>query len=346
MKQHEREYFVSTIRSGAFTFRIPEITLKVYTPKIEDESEACYIYNQAYSEAYEEGVMTTDENLEWMIEKGLWTGEDEEVISGLQKDLEHLRVEIFKNRDSEGLVEEIRKGIRKGEKQLADQGQKKAEFLGNTCEGIASLEKARYQIRTCTFLNGGLYDFSGITIDQVLSANNRAVLKESQIRELALNEPWKVAWYMRDIQGYNLFFGEGRELSPDQKNLVIWSKMYDNVNESMDSPPDEVIQDHDMLDGWFVVQRKKREKEKAEKEFDGKLGNDKISNSDEVFVMANSPKHREKIHDMNDFTAKMIKKQRSNTIAKKGDVGQDDFMDVRLEKRNASNESYKDKFRR
>jgi len=62
--------------------------------------------------------------------------------------------------------------------------------------------------------------------------------------------------------------------------------------------------------------------------------------------MAKSPKHRGQIHDMNDLTSKMIKKQRSRTITSKGDVGQDDFMDVKLEKRSASNESYKDKFRR
>jgi hypothetical protein len=226
MKQHEREYFVATIRSGTFTFRTQEITLKVHSPKIEDEPEACYVYNEAYNDAYEEGVMTIDENLEWMIEKGLWATEDEETILGLEKDLENLRVEIFNNRESENLVEEIRKGIRAGEDQLLHKMNEKSEFIGNTCEGIASIEKARYQIKMSTFLNGGLYSFSaGIDIDEVLSASNKATLKESKIRDLALNDPWKVSWYMRDIQGYSLFSGEGLELTPNQKNLVIWSKI-------------------------------------------------------------------------------------------------------------------------
>ena len=346
MKQHEREYFVSTIRSGAFTYRTPEITLKVYAPRIEDEPEACYVYDQAYAEAYEDGVMTTDENLEWMMEKNLWTPEDDEIISRLKKDLENLRVEIFNNRENEGLVYEIRRGIRKGEEQLADQNRKKTEFISNTCEGIASIEKARYQIKTCTFLNGGPYDFSSINVDQLLSSYNSAILKESVIRDLALNDPWKVAWYMRDIQNYTLFFGEGRDFTPDQKNIVVWAKMYDNVSESMDSPSNEVVKDHDMLDGWFILQRKKREKDKAQKEFDEGSKNDKISGADEVFVMAKSKKHRKKIEDMNDLHSKMIKRQRSKTIAKHGSVGQDSFMDVKLGNRQASNQAYKDKFRR
>tara|TARA_R110002020_G_scaffold103752_17_gene243198 strand:+ start:4483 stop:5472 length:990 start_codon:yes stop_codon:yes gene_type:complete len=323
-----------------------EITLHVYAPKVEDEHEACHVYNEAYAKAYDEGIMTTDETLEWMVSKELWKEEDEERISGLQEDLEHLRVEIFNNRENEGLAEEIRKGIRKGEEQLKEQIDKKGEFIGNTCEGIASIEKARYQIRTCTYLNGGVYDFSSIGIDEVLSANNRAILKEGDVRDLALNEPWKVAWYMKDVQGYTLFPADGRELTPDQKNLVIWSKMYDNVSESMESPPDDVVKDHDMLDGWFIVQRKKREKDKAEKEFDGKLGNDKISGADEVFVMAKGKKHRKNIHEMNDATAKMHKKQRSRKIHSKGSAGQDDFMDVKLNRQQASHEQYKDKFRR
>jgi hypothetical protein len=49
--------------------------------------------------------------------------------------------------------------------------------------------------------------------------------------------------------------------------------MYDNVYESMECPPDEVIKDDDMLDGWFIQQHKDREKKLKEKSTDEKFGN-------------------------------------------------------------------------
>ena len=39
--------------------------------------------------------------------------------------------------------------------------------------------------------------------------------------------------------------------------IVIWSKMYDNVQESIDAPIQSVMEDDDALDGWFIVQNRK-----------------------------------------------------------------------------------------
>ena len=40
--------------------------------------------------------------------------------------------------------------------------------------------------------------------------------------------------------------------------------MYDNVYESHERPNDKIIEDDDCLDGWFIVQRRKHEKDKNE----------------------------------------------------------------------------------
>ena len=44
----------------------------------------------------------------------------------------------------------------------------------------------------------------------------------------------------------------------DQKNILILSRMYDNVQESLDCPADDIMQDDDMLDGWFIHQKNKK----------------------------------------------------------------------------------------
>ena len=143
-----------------------------------------------------------------------------------------------------------------------------------------------------------------------------------------------------DVYGYRVC------LSIDQKNIIVWSRMYDNIQESMDCPSDDVIQDDDMLDGWFIVQRKKQEKEKAKAELESGLTNSKISNSDEIFVVAGSKGDAERINDMNDIHGVMTKKERMAVIQKQGEAKDLDFRDQQLKVRRQSNEQYKGKFGR
>src|SRR5690606_30951918 len=145
------------------------------------------------------------------------------------------------------------------------------------------------------------------------------VLSDTECRELARNEPWRSLWFLNDSKAYHIFNDNGRELTIDQKNILIWSKMYDNIQESPDCPSDDVVDDDDMLDGWFILQKRKREKDRAEAELESSTKSQKIKNASEVFVMT-SQKDADRVERMNDTTASMIKKQRLETIKKQGTV--------------------------
>lgn len=346
MKHHDREYFISRIRCGYYIIRENGITLKIYTPTPEEEFEINEIYRDAYERAVYDDFKTEDEMLLWMRERELWTEEDDDKIEGLKKDLERLKVEIFNARNNETLKEKIRMYIRTGEKQLSKQYEKKNSFQMNTCEGVALLEKSIAFLKRCTFLNGQLYDFESIQVDDLLSKYYAMVLNDSQIRELSRNEPWRSLWVLNESNCVKLFSNDSRTLSIDQRNLLIWSKMYDNVQESIDCPSEDVIEDDDMLDGWFIVQRKKREKERAEAEMENTIKNEKIKNSSEIFMVAQTPKDANRINNMNDTTGKIVKQQRFNLIKQKGEVSQIEFQDEKLKIMQQSNNMFKDKFRR
>jgi hypothetical protein len=121
--------------------------------------------------------------------------------------------------------------------------------------------------------------------------------------------------------------------------------MYDNVQESLECPSDDIIEDDDMLDGWFISQRKKREQEKAEAEVEGTM-NEKVANSSEVYVVAKSEKDHQRIESLNNPHAKMVKKQRMAVIKEKGEASQLDFHDEKLKMRAKQTQQYKEKFRR
>jgi len=169
-------------------------------------------------------------------------------------------------------------------------------------------------------------------------------LSESKIRELARTEPWRTLWQLNSSETFKLFSNNGRELSHDQKNLLVWSTMYDNVQESMDCPTEDVINDDDMLDGWFLIQTKKRKEEKSSNELDNM--NPKIANSQEVYIMANSQEDRQRIDNLNSREANFIKKQRSDIIKQKGDASQLDFQDEKLKMGRQQTEGIRRQFRR
>jgi hypothetical protein len=291
--------------------------------------------------------MTEDQSVEWMRSRNLWTDEDEEKTKQLKKDLDTLRVEIFNNRNKPELRERIRKYIRAAEEALNKQSNKKSSFISNTCEGIAMVEKSCEFIKTCTYYGGDKYDFDRLSVEFVLHLFQEKMLSEKQIRDVARNEPWRSVWMLRDSNTYKLFSNTDRELSVDQKNLLVWSRMYDNIQESMDCPTDDVIEDDDLLDGWFIVQRKKREKEQAEADFDNSTQNEKIKNSGEIFVVASNKQEADKVDMLNDIHGNIVKKQRMAKIKASDGVASDlEFQDVKINMQARSNQMFKDNFRR
>ena len=183
--------------------------------------------------------------------------------------------------------------------------------------------------RRCCFAEGKPLSFNDIDLQDLFHKYNSLILADTQTRELARNEPWRSLYILKDE--LELFSNEkGRHLSLDQKGLLIWSRMYDNVQESIECPTDDVIADDDMLDGWFIIQRKKAESEKAKSELEERTQNEKIMNSDEVYVFTDSKKEAKTIEGMNSLDASMIKKERFGLIKQQGSAKDQDFRDQKI----------------
>lgn len=346
MKFHEREYFVSRIRSGMYIFNTNNITLKVLPPTIEDELFINEAFRDAYVNAMKQGLMTEEDMIEWMISKNLWSEEEDKKIEGTKKDIDNLKKGMFKARFQSNTRETGRRYLRAAEQNLKKLTAKRETNYQNTCEGVAFSRKITEQMRRCVFCGNEPYDFKMIDEGSLWMSLATVFLKESEVREVARTEPWRSVWLTKDDTGISLFDTKNRELNVDQKNILVWSKMYDNVQESMECPGDDVIDDDDLLDGWFIVQREKQESERSTNAVDNAISNDKISNSQEIFVTAQTREDADKIEAANSYQAAMVKKEREATLKKKGNVVDLDFRDRRLELQQQSNELYKSKFRR
>ena len=346
MKQHAREYLISRIRSGLYMIEHAGLMLTIKPPTIEQTLESNLVYAKSYDEAFEEGIMSEDDIDDWMLEKGLWTQEDDKTIEGIKKDIETLKIKIYENRHKNDVKEMARKYLRAAEKGLVKQYQKKTQFIANTCEGLAKTDQHRWLIRNCTFCDGKKFHFDDIILDEIITLHQEEILGESSIRELARNEPWKSLWAIREHVNLDLFANTKSELTVDQKNITVWSMMYDNIQEAAETPSDDVIEDDDVLDGWFILQRRKRDTEKATNDFESSTHNEKIKNSSEIFVMSHNREDAERVDGMNTLHSKIVKKQRNALIQSRGEVGQDQFADERLGFTQRQNQMFKDKFKK
>lgn len=344
MNSYEREYFVSRLRSGVYYLKLDDVRIKILTPTIEDEFFANELFFEVFDQARSDEILMQEEMYDWMISKGLWSKEKDEKINVCKKDIEKLKVEMFQNRSKEKLRETIRLYLRAAEKGLAKFQAEKDDLFSKTCEGIALQEKMMFLFGKCCFIDNKPIDIKEFDLTSLYYEYNSLQLNEKQIRELARNDPWRLCWYSKDHSP--LFANDkNRTLSNDQKGMLIWSNMYDNIQESMDCPTEEVINDDDMLDGWFIIQKRKQKSEKAKSELEAKTSNEKIANSDEIMVVTDSAKEAENIHSMNSFGAEIIRQQRLNTVKRLGGATDLDFEDRKIDIQNEQHKMIKDKRR-
>lgn len=344
MNTYDREYFVSRLRSGVYLISLNGVQIRVLSPTVEDEYYSNEVFRTAYDAAFVESIFTEDEMWEWMRSRDLWSDEKDNKIEGIQKDIDKLKVGMFEQRMNTAMVDQARRYIRAGEKAKSELVLEKHDLFSKTCEGLASQEKSEALFEKCCYIGKELLNCEDIDMSSLFYEFNRMLLNEKQLRELARNDPWRLSWLMKDHK--SLFSNpDDRELSPDQKGILIWSNMYDNIQESTECPTEDVIKDDDMLDGWFIIQRQNQEAEKNKVEME-KRTNSKIANSDEILVMASTNKEASTIHSMNSIHSDTIRKQRLATARKKGVAVDMDFQDKRIDIMNQHHENFKEQRRR
>jgi len=339
MNFSEREYFVSRVRSGFYIVDFNGLELKVLAPTVEDNYMSNREYKKVYERCLSEGIMTQEEMLEWMYTRGLWSEEKEAKLTELQQNLKTLKEKIYLERFDQKIVDTTRLYLRRTEEVIKDRETEKNSYFKNTCDSLAYEERAAYLFSRCCYLKGNKFEFEDKNYTNAYYEWILQVLDSTSVRELARTEPWRSIWNLRDVT--KIFpKDDERELTYDQKNIVSWSTMYDSINESHEPPPENVIQDDDMLDGWFIVQKKKREQEKNESEMEKRVGGN--ANHSEVYVVAKSELDDKLFNQANSPAAKMIKRQRNAVIDKQEGQATDlDFVDTKFKLQRESNRQFK-----
>jgi hypothetical protein len=339
-----REFLISSIRSGVVYTKNP--TLCIYPPTIEQVIESYEVYQNAFLEAQNEDIMTVEETESWMKAIGIWQKTDEEELEQLPKDLEDAKFKLYENRKDTYFLKYGKSTIRSIERILAEKLHKKNAYYSNTCESYAEMHRLTWILTQTTYKKEKLYHIEKI-IESIVEQYQNSVISDNTIRYLARNEPWRSLWITNTKGQFKLFFNaDNVDVTLNQKNLVLWSQTYDNIQESIDPPSNDVIEDDDLLDGWFIAQKKKRAKEKNQKELEAISKNEKLNSSKELFVTNRKNISPKEIDELNTDQAKWIKKQRIEAIRKNGVVSYENLPDIQMEGRQQINEQFKNHTKR
>jgi len=294
------------------------------------------IYEECLNEYTYTDLLTDDELENFLLEYEYWSPELEAEVKTLIDNMEQLKVDLYNYvfRERERLT--ARKLLEVSRNRYHELYAQKHCFDYLTINGLSTLIKSQFVIYStlCDKQGKRLFNPKNFWLDPehisttALNKYNAALLNESGYREISRTDPWRSAW---NIRGNNDMFGKFPvDYSDEQRIVTTWSSLYDRVYESSDCPDDEIIEDDDILDGWMIIKRRERNDNAIKRRGENTLKNDRIANSDEIFIVANSNDDIRRVDSMNDNVGKLLKKQRSNVLLKEKEVKDTDLPDIKL----------------
>ncbi len=327
------EKILNRIIQGRLRLKLGDLVLFIHDPSHDLIEESFDIYDESYNRAYYSGVYVKREILEILLTYDLWSPLDDKRADEIEKQIEELKVQAFLNFYSSKKLKGIKQQLRYMEKEMIKYKMKKMQLDHVTCAGVAHFARRGWLLsKTTTIEDGSLFDFSSISLTSIMEIWNKNTIITSDMRKLARMNTWRQMWSSSKKRG-NVFGTASCNLSENQLHLTQFSLMYDNVYESGEAPQDKVIEDDDCLDGWFIVQRRKHEKDRKEREVEDMIQNPKIKDSDEIFLVAKDQEHAQEIYGLNDPMARNVVKQRQQKF-KQGhgeNVKFTEFDDVKME---------------
>ena len=342
----ERQKIATKLVSGVVRVKHTMGEYFIHEPTMLQKSISEDVYEERLESCIEAGVLSEDEILDKLISVGLWSDFEQSELDLIPELLSKMKMNLYLAYKALKQRKDLEKEIDDLKKKFSYLTRKRNIFRLHTAEGSSEAYKYKYLIccntRNCEneliWKNTNyLEDRSGI-VDVLIEYYFRSQPSEELLRELVRQEPWRSLWN-NGKSSEGIFGKPSCQLTPSQKALMSWSRIYDNVYESPEAPPEEVIENDDLMDGWLTYQSKKREEDKKKNSASEKATGVK---GDEVFLMADSENDASRVFALNNAQGKSILKTRQKQMkkAKKGLPAEKTF-DAQMEMREMAMEQFK-----
>ena len=258
MDINQRDMLVGQIRSG-YIYLSRNIKLKPMS--IDLFNESMFVYQDAYTEAVSQELMSLEDSFLFLETNEVFTKRDQLDVDNLQNSLEDRQEELYQQKRNKRERKSIRRQIKDIKTSISIRLNKKNSLYEHTCEYYADTKKNFWLLPKLAMCKKKNINPSPRYLSSLYS---QSIIQEEKIRDLALQDPWRSLWVMKDVN--NLFYN--KEYNFNQKNIILWSITYDNIRQSMDAPDEQWYKEHDIIDAWFVWSNRKSKKEKAVNELE------------------------------------------------------------------------------
>jgi hypothetical protein len=286
--------------------------LYIVAPSLTDRLYAARLYVKIFEEHKKENAYTSEEMLGVLKQEGLWTNEDGKRFDKLKKIIDDTKMELYQLKVSFKKLDKCRTKLKNLKEEFFTLYVKQNTYTESTCEFAARYFKMLYLLwsglRNKNNVNpyAEFYQIGEEIINLMFTTHYNNQIPDTTLRKIARSNEWKGYWgaVKSGVQCFSAPFME------NFFTLLQWTRFYDSIIESVDCPSDDIIEDDDLLDGWMLFNRKKREDEKKKAALDEKGHGQK---GDALFIMAEDQEHADQIYQMNDMAAKQMIKSRLDT---------------------------------
>jgi hypothetical protein len=294
------------------------------------------------------GWPNQDSILATLIDNKLWTKDGDFQLSNLLKQIDNLKIELYKSFYSPHKQKSTRSRLNSAKQSYNKYYAIRHCMDHATIEGFCDNLKNQYLLYHSLYLQNNntkisdIYLIDDYDLDPIAREINSYSIDISQFRKLARCDIWKSYW---SANKESLFDKSTINLTDEQRTLLVFSRMYDSARESPDSPPEPVFDDDDMFDGWLLLQHEKYKDDKKSRQTELGLG-DKMSKAQEMFIVAKNLDDAKEVHSLNSENSKSIIRERSNAIKKSSGLDVTELPDVKRDIQKQSQEMFKQKFRK
>lgn len=333
---------LNRILSGEIRCRLGDDVFRICPPTPSQLYELEELCEDVEYQAGLFGVMSNDEMYNFMLENNLWNLNKENQVESLPLIVDRLKIELwqsyvgFKGKQ----CDQLRSQIIKNNATLQELMNEKHKYDLYTISGLLSLFKVEYLINCNLYKNEHRINInSDVNLLRKLTNyyfDNQ--LSDDDIRNLSKNYYWKSIWGTGKTS-YELFGVSSIWLTKEQRSLIGWSKLYTNIYENIDCPPEHVIEDDMLLDGWLLLQNKIKNEER-----ENKIGNkhkDNLPHSSEVFIPVETKEDAARVNKLNSPHAMAVKKQRMKMLEKYGKVREENMPDSQIAMQRQAIQQYK-----
>jgi len=312
---YKTNFKLYSILNGYFNITVNNKQYKVVYPSIEVKYRAEELYINIMEDGKFETEYLKDYEVESILRKNnMWNNEMQDKLDSCSKLMDESKMELcreFFNTDRRCEIKKMTRGIKDSMQELSaikhSMDYLKLEYFATSMKNQYIISQRILNADGSQVFSQDYSELDSRELSKFLKPIENRTVTGTDLRNIVKSDTWS-SYNVKDN-----IFGPSVQLNDDQRNLLALQRMYNNVRQHPECPSDEIIDDDDALDGWFLLQKDKKKKEKIKNSLLKKVGG-KIKDHSSVFIVTQNEEERKAIWEMNDVEGKRTLKAIDKTM--------------------------------